>query len=95
VSTISKARSAVVPRSPKTVGLNLLSERCSFSKTSIARVLVLSLVLKKKRPSAGFTDESGRQTTMGQPKSGSVEAIDRVVENLRLPALELTLDTGR
>ena len=73
MNTISKARSAVVPRSPKTVGLFVLSERRSFSKTSIGRVLVLSLVLKKKRRSAGFTDESDRETTMGQPNRDSVE----------------------
>jgi hypothetical protein len=57
----------------QTVGLFVLSGRCSFSKSSIARVLVLSLVFKKKRRSAGFTDESGRQTTMGQPHRDSVE----------------------
>jgi hypothetical protein len=73
VSTISEAWSAEVLRPPKTVGLNLFSGRCSFSKSSIARVLVLSLELKNKRRWAAFTDESGRQTTMGQPNRDSVE----------------------
>ena len=49
VNTISKAWSVEVAWPPKTVGLNVLSERCSFSKTSIGRVLVLSLAVKKTR----------------------------------------------
>ena len=73
VNTISKAWSVEVAWPPKTVGLNVLSERYSFSKTSIARVLVLSLVLKKTRQSANLAEESGRQTTMGQPNRDSVE----------------------
>jgi hypothetical protein len=73
VNTISKAWSIEVPRSPKTVGLNVLSERCSFSKTSIGRVLVLSLVVKKTRQPPGLAEKSGRQTIMGQPNLDSVD----------------------
>ena len=45
-----------------------------FSKTSIGRVLVLSLVIKKNETTAGVAEESGRQTTMGQPNHDSVDS---------------------
>ena len=68
VEKSSGAVSPKIPRHTKAVGSLYLYEASPFSKTSIARVLVLSQELKKTRKAAAFVEQSDRQTAIEQQK---------------------------